>query len=60
MPWTWRDEAQRLGRGQPIEEREILGHDADAALDLDRVGDRVDAEDADGRRRWGAAGRSGT
>ena len=40
------DEAERFGGGQPIEEREILGHDADAPLDLDRIGQRVDAEDA--------------
>ena len=42
-----RDEAQRFRGGQPIEEREILGHDADAPLDLDGIGGRIDAENAD-------------
>ena len=54
-----RDEAQRFRGGQPVEQREILGHDADAPLDLDRIGERIDAEDAhlaaEGRSRPGEA-----
>ena len=45
-PVHLRHEHQRLLRGQPIEQREILGDDADAALDGDRIGERIDAEDA--------------
>ena len=40
------DEGQRLARRQPIEQREILGHDADAPLHRDGIGQRIDAEDA--------------
>ena len=42
-----RDEAQRFGGRQPIEQRQVLGDDADAPLDLDGIGDRIDPEDAD-------------
>ena len=40
------DERQRLRRRQAIEQREILRHDADAALDRHRIGERIDPEDA--------------
>jgi hypothetical protein len=45
------DEAERLGNGQPIEQREIFGDDADAALDLDGRGRGIEAEDPDVARR---------
>ena len=38
------DERQRLGAAQPIEQREILGHDADLALDRHRIGERIHVE----------------
>ena len=60
MPWTCATKVSVSGRGQPIEQRQILGHDADAALDRDRIRERIDAEDAHRARRSGAAGRSGT
>src|SRR5215204_5495245 len=41
-----RDEAQGLRRGQPIEQGEIFRHHADAALDLDRLRERIEAQDA--------------
>jgi hypothetical protein len=41
------DETQRFRRGQSIEQREIFRHDADAALDLDRVRARIEFENPD-------------
>ena len=40
------DERQGFFRRQAIEEREILGYDADLALDRHRIGKRIDAQDA--------------
>ena len=49
-----RDEGQRLLRRQTVEERQVLGDDADAPFDRDRIGQRIDAED----RMVPAVGRS--
>jgi hypothetical protein len=38
------DEHQRLGCSQAIEQCEVLRHDPDAALDRDRIRNRVDSE----------------
>ena len=40
------DEAERLRAAEPIEQREIFGHDADLPLDGDGIRDRIDVEDA--------------
>ena len=45
MPCTSATNVSVSSRGQPIEQREILGHDADAPLDGDRIGQRIEAED---------------
>ena len=37
---------ERLAAGEPVVEGELAGHVADAAVDGDRVGGRLDAEDA--------------
>ena len=44
-PCTCGDEVERLRRGEPIEERQVLGHDPDPALDRDRIRERIHAED---------------
>ena len=51
------DEGQRLLRGQAIEERQVLGDDADAALDRDRIRERIETEDR--HRAGGRAQQSG-
>src|SRR5205814_6743215 len=45
------DEAERFARGQPVEQRQIFGHDADTALDLDGIYDRIEIENPDLARR---------
>ena len=42
------DEGEVLHAGEAVEEREVLGHDADAPLHLHRLGEWVEAEDAHG------------
>ena len=40
------DETERFRRGQAIEQREILGDDADAPFDLDGIDQRIETENA--------------
>ena len=46
------DEGQRLTRGQTIEQREILGDDADAPLHRDGFGQGIEAENPHRTGRW--------
>ena len=39
-------EHQGLFTGQPVEQRQVLRDHANAALDRDRIGERIDAENA--------------
>ena len=51
-------EAEELGAGEAAEQRHAFGHDADLALDFDRVRVEIEAEDFDAFPKWARAGRS--